>query len=209
MLGGREVLTAITLLQTGLKKKLKAEEANSLMMKLLCAILVNDDLEESILKESDVDTTINTVTDTENEHESDDESEDGNTKCGDNTIVASGNKIPILGSSSSLDPEPKSGAKAIPEKKKELNKKLKESKKLISHPKKKYVKEESDKKLCKFFNHGRCNKSNGECKFDHPRICRKFNQFGNKEGINKGCDGKCGFFHPNACRNSLKDRTCT
>ena len=136
MLGGREVLTASTLLQTGLKKKLKAEEANSLMMKLLCAILVNDDLEESILKESDVDTTINTVTDTENEHESDDESEDGNTKCGDNTIVASGNKIPIPGSSPSLDPEPKSGAKAIPEKKKELNKKIKESKKLISHPKK-------------------------------------------------------------------------
>ena len=35
------------------------------------------------------------------------------------------------------------------------------------------------------------------------------NQFGPKNGINKGCDETCGFFHPNACRNSVKDRTCS
>ena len=63
--------------------------------------------------------------------------------------------------------------------------------------------------LCKFYKNGRCNKSKKDCKFDHPKICHKFNQFGPKNGINKGCDETCGFFHPNACRNSVKDRTCS
>ena len=31
-------------------------------------------------------------------------------------------------------------------------------------------------------------KADDVCKFNHPRICRKFNQFDAKEGSNKGCD---------------------
>ena len=39
-------------------------------------------------------------------------------------------------------------------------------------------KKDSDtaKIVCKFYTNGRFNK-NSECKFSHPRICRKFNQF--------------------------------
>ena len=43
----KDLISNITLLQVGLKKKLKAEEANSLLMRLLSAILVNDELDES------------------------------------------------------------------------------------------------------------------------------------------------------------------
>ena len=63
-----------------------------------------------------------------------------------------------------------------------------------------------NEKYLNIFKHGRysmCNKMDGSCKFSHPKICRKFNQFGGKEDNEKGCTGKCGFFHPNACRNSL------
>ena len=51
-------------------------------------------------------------------------------------------------------------------------------------------------------------KSN-ECKFNHPKICYKFNQFGPKVGINKGYDEKCGFFHLIAFQKFSKDRTCS
>ena len=63
--------------------------------------------------------------------------------------------------------------------------------------------------LCKFFKNGRYNKKDEDCCYDHPKICRKFNQFGPKDGINKGWDEKWGFFHPNAFRNSntLQKRT--
>ena len=44
----QELIMNITLLQTGLKKKLKAEEANTLMRRLLCAIMIDDALEDSI-----------------------------------------------------------------------------------------------------------------------------------------------------------------
>ena len=64
------------------------------------------------------------------------------------------------------------------------------------------------KTLCKFYKNGRCKKDHN-CNFLHPKICRKFNQFGNKQDNAKGCDEKCGFFHPNACRSSLKYRNCS
>ena len=67
----------------------------------------------------------------------------------------------------------------------------------------------SEVTICKFFKNGRCNKAKNECRFSHPKICHKFNQFGPKNGINKGCDDSCEFYHPNACRNSVKDRTCS
>ena len=75
-----DLMNNITLLQTGLKKKLKAEEANKLVLRLLSAILVNDDLEESVTTEPE-NVLKNTVTDSENdEHESEaDESDSENT----------------------------------------------------------------------------------------------------------------------------------
>ena len=63
--------------------------------------------------------------------------------------------------------------------------------------------------ICKFYKNGHCNKEEGKCRFLHPKICRKFKQFGGVEDNNKGCPSNCGFFHPNACRSSLKNKTCT
>ena len=76
------------------------------------------------------------------------------------------------------------------------------------------VKEAGDKSpnkkkdLCRFYARGHCTKK-GDCRFDHPSICKVFRQFGDKTKDPKGCDGKCGAFHPNVCHSSARDRTCT
>ena len=36
------------------------------------------------------------------------------------------------------------------------------------------------------FKNGRCNKAKNECRFSHPKICHKFNQFGPKMAQIKG-----------------------
>ena len=69
--------------------------------------------------------------------------------------------------------------------------------------------QKTSKVICKFYKNGHCNKEEGKCRFLHPKICRKFKQFGGVEDNNKGCPSNCGFFHPNACRSSLKNNTCT
>ena len=76
------------------------------------------------------------------------------------------------------------------------------------------VKEAGDKSpnkkkdLCRFYARGHCTKK-GDCRFDHPSICKVFRQFGDKAKDQKGCDGKCEAFHPNVCHSSARDRTCT
>ena len=66
----------------------------------------------------------------------------------------------------------------------------------------------SKKVLCKFYKNGRC-KFGTECKFDHPKMCYKFKQFGDKKFNDKGCTSDCSYFHPNVCRDSQKSRTCS
>ena len=43
---------------------------------------------------------------------------------------------------------------------------------------------------CRFFARGHCTRG-AECRFDHPTICKKFRQFGNKSVDPKGCEGNC------------------
>lgn len=64
------------------------------------------------------------------------------------------------------------------------------------------------RETCRFYARGHCNRK-GDCRFEHPSICKQFRQFGGKVTDPKGCDGKCGSFHPNACNSSLKNKTCT
>ena len=144
------------------------------MLRLLSAIMVDDELEDSILTEKDETDdkkSKNIATDTENdEHESEtDESVHERTDDGNNTIMPT-SKVNLLSGTSSR------GDKKVPEKKKEITRKR-------GLPKKTPTNEEPI--LCKFFNNGRCSKTKEECRFDHPRICQKFNQFGPKNGINK------------------------
>ena len=156
--------------------KLLAKDANELVKRLLQAIVVNDDLDTG--EDTEYGSVLNETEHEDSEHET--EGEDGNNA----TIIELPNYDPPQGTSKQSDkpkvPLQKSGPKQISKKKTEIT-------------------------LCKFYKNGRCNKSKKDCKFDHPKICHKFNQFGPKNGINKGCDETCGFFHPNACRNSVKD----
>ena len=162
--------------------KLLAKDANELVKRLLQAIIIDDDLD------TEYDTDYKSVpneSELDSEHETD--GEDGNI-----TIMELPNDESKQGSSKTNEiltfktPQVKKITKQMP----------------------KITKNKTEVILCKFYKNGRCNKNKSECKFDHPKICHKFNQFGPKNGINKGCDENCGFFHPNACRNSVKDRTC-
>ena len=69
------------------------------------------------------------------------------------------------------------------------------------------------KALCKYFRMGTCThgisgKRDGECKFDHPKLCPKLMRDGThkKHGCTLG--KKCDFFHPKICSTSLTKRYC-
>ncbi len=64
------------------------------------------------------------------------------------------------------------------------------------------------KEICRYYARGRCTKK-GECRFEHPSICKIFRQFGSKANDPKGCEENCKSFHPNACRSSVRDKTCS
>ena len=69
------------------------------------------------------------------------------------------------------------------------------------------AKDEQTKNICRFYRNGKC-KFGEECRFEHPRICKKFRNSGSKRLNENGCDDKCNQFHPNACRDSLKNKSC-
>ncbi len=183
-----EVIRHIQLLTSGQLKKLKADDANSLLKKLLTSIIIDDNLDETTVSEIEADT------DNENEIENgNDSGEEADSENDPNNTIKSMPNIPTPNTSKEIP----SGSQKIEEDtpKAKVNGK--------SEPDAKKSKE-----LCKFFKNGRCNKEEGKCRFSHPKVCRNFNQFGGKSDHAKGCKENCGFFHPNACRNSLKDKTC-
>ena len=61
--------------------------------------------------------------------------------------------------------------------------------------------------LCRFYKNGRCKKGL-DCRFEHPKICNKFRQFGDIKHNEKGCKDPCNLFHPNVCRDSQRNKTC-
>ena len=71
-------------------------------------------------------------------------------------------------------------------------------------------KEIKSPKTCHFFKKGSCKHGiNGkDCKFTHPKMCKKFISNGNKGP--RGCNlGKgCMYFHPQMCLNSLRNSKC-
>ena len=175
-------------MKNNLKVKLLAKDANDLAKLLLQSIVIDDDLTTT-----DDDGNGDDESEGDTEHETD--VEDGN----DVTIIESKDKDPTQGTSKQ---------KATPSVPIIIPTKGPNN----SDVKVKKIENKKDKKsdvICKFYQNGRCKFEEAECRFKHPRICRKFNQFGPKIGINKGCGENCTFFHPNACKNSIKDRTCS
>ena len=67
--------------------------------------------------------------------------------------------------------------------------------------------------ICKFYRQGRCvhgvsGKKEGNCRFNHPKPCRKF--LANGTNRRRGCirGENCTNFHPQMCFASLKERVC-
>ena len=82
-----DLIRNISQLTSGQKKKLKVEEANVLVRRLLQSILVNDELDETIASEMEAESG------TENEHESED---DTDTENDPNNTIRSKSPIPAL-----------------------------------------------------------------------------------------------------------------
>ena len=137
-------------------KKLKAQDANDLLIRIIQSIIINDNLEE----------TINTSAPEDTEHESD--SDDEKHEDGNSTIIVTNKIVSTPGCSKQPD---LSLPTHISPKNVKIHAKVTEKIAPI------HIKKSSNKevKLCKFFKNGRCNKTKEDCNFDHPRICRKFN----------------------------------
>ena len=70
--------------------------------------------------------------------------------------------------------------------------------------------QEKNKMICRFYKNGSCKHGlkGRDCKFLHPRMCRKFTQHGtnNKRGCTMG--KKCTDFHPKMCFDSIQKGEC-
>lgn len=66
------------------------------------------------------------------------------------------------------------------------------------------------KKVCRYFLQSKCKhgRKGSDCKFPHPKLCKRFTQNGSDEG---GCrEGEeCKYFHPPLCRGSERDKRCS
>ena len=64
--------------------------------------------------------------------------------------------------------------------------------------------------VCHYYKKGNCKYgiAGRECKFSHPKPCRKFMEHGNKN--RRGCKlgTNCRWFHPALCKNSLANHEC-
>ena len=92
-----EIIRNLETLTSGQVKKLKSEAANSLLKKLLCAIIINDDLNESLAPEETATTENETENESDTEHESDSgedaDSENENENDPNNTIKPAPKKV--------------------------------------------------------------------------------------------------------------------
>ena len=69
---------------------------------------------------------------------------------------------------------------------------------------------EKSPSICRFFRNGNCKHGmkGRDCKFTHPKVCRRFIQHGTRQprGCNQG--RKCKDFHPRMCISSLRKGEC-
>ena len=64
--------------------------------------------------------------------------------------------------------------------------------------------------ICRYYRKGACRYGSAgkECKFRHPRVCRKLVNHGNRGELGCKQGKKCDMFHPTVCRNSQRNRVC-
>ena len=65
--------------------------------------------------------------------------------------------------------------------------------------------------ICFHYKRGNCKygMAGNECKYRHPKKCRKFMAYGDKD-TKRGCTKgrSCEFYHPRLCRNSVSKKEC-
>ncbi len=189
----KEIITNIRALTNGTMTKMKVKEANAMAIRIVQAIIIDDDLEE-----------FEETMDTETEGESDSDRDNGDETIKDETSTQV-EKAEIT----VQDPVQSSSTSVFPL---DTNAKSKGKKHYTSQDNPiKPIQEKvtpDQRETCRFYTRGKC-RHGTECRFNHPKICNKFRNFGSKKQSEKGCDStSCGQFHPNACRDSLKSRTC-
>ena len=64
--------------------------------------------------------------------------------------------------------------------------------------------------ICSFYRKGICKHGSAgkECKFRHPKVCKKLVNHGNRGELGCKVGGKCTMFHPFVCRNSQRYMEC-
>ena len=67
------------------------------------------------------------------------------------------------------------------------------------------------KRICRFYTRGNCKHGifgtrDGKCGFDHPPMCKPYQQYG-RRGPN-GCKGDCNLWHPKLCYKALDFGEC-
>lgn len=67
------------------------------------------------------------------------------------------------------------------------------------------------KRICTFYakgicKYGRSGTRNGKCRFNHPTMCKPYQQYGRKGP--KGCRGDCNLWHPKLCYKGLDYGEC-
>ena len=151
------------------------KSANIGKYQFFCLVIRTQSIRRYLTVQSQSDSLNSTVTETgiENDGDDDESEEESDLESKNNkTIVESQANDPPQGTSRQAI-EPKTDPQNENSKEHSTNNPPKVEKKDKKFP-------DKTKPICKFFAKGRCNKNN-DCKFIHPRICRKFNQFGNKQ----------------------------
>ena len=69
---------------------------------------------------------------------------------------------------------------------------------------------EKSASICRYFRRGTCRHGlrGTECKFSHPKMCRKYLQHGTRQPTGCNLGKRCKFFHPLMCMDSLRKSEC-
>ena len=175
-----DIIRNIQMLTSWALKKLRADDANILVRKLLQAIIINDNLDESILTATSPETEIETETENDDEFETGDKAD---SEENDTDITIQGVPPKIV---TSTPGGPKFNNPKV--------------KKVLSKSKSQMIQNKtSGNVICRYYNTGRCNKAD-QCKFKHPKICHKFKKYGHINTNTKGCHDNCEYLLQNKIR---------
>ena len=77
-------------------------------------------------------------------------------------------------------------------------------------PAEKVIPPKKSTEVCRYFHRGTCKHGlrGTECRYSHPKMCRKFVQHGTRQPTGCNLGQRCKFFHPLMCLDSLRNSEC-